>query len=29
MYDLGGNEVHSLIFYVTTCKHNIDNLSFL
>ena len=29
MYDLGGNDVHSLIFYVTTCKQKIDNLSFL
>ena len=29
MYDLGGNDVHSLIFYVTACKHKIDNLSFL
>ena len=27
--DLGGNDVHSLIFYVTTCKQKIDNLSFL
>ncbi len=29
MYDLGGYAVHSLIFYVTTCKQKIDNLSFL
>ena len=29
MYDLVGNDVHSLIFYVTACKHKIDNLSFL
>ena len=28
MCDLGGNDVHSLIFYVTTCKQKIDNLSF-